>query len=167
MDAESVNADGSCSRRVECEPCKERVDQLMQALELPVAKLTGGQFEQLQGLIRMFLPLICPSNPWASPVVLVPKKDGKLRFCRCLNSITRKDVYPIDDILDALGKTSYFSSLDLASGYWQVELDEGSRQKSAFTTHWGLFEFTHMPFGLCNAPATFQRLMTQVLANLE
>ena len=79
-------------------------------------------------------------------------------------------MYPlprIDDILDALGKTGCFLSLDLATGYWQVELDEESQQKSAFTTHRGLFEFTHISFGLCNTLVTFQRLMTQVLADLE
>ena len=118
--------------------------------------------------------VIRPSaSPWASPVVLVPKKDGKLRFCvdyRRLNAATRKDVYPlprIDDILDTLGRVKYFTSLDLASGYWQVGLEEESRQKSAFTTHCGLYEFTRMPFGLCNTPATFQRLMQRVLAGLE
>ena len=113
------------------------------------------------------------SSPWASPVVLVPKKDGSLRFCidyRRLNSVTRKDVYPlprVDDILIALGDSKYFSSLDLASGYWQIELEEDARKKSAFTTYNGLFEFIRMPFGLCNAPATFQRLMQRVLSGLE
>ena len=113
------------------------------------------------------------SSPWASPVVLVLKKDGSLRFCidyRRLNSVTRKDVYPlprVDDIMIALGDSKYFSSLDLASGYWQIELEEDARKKSAFTTYNGLFEFIRMPFGLCNAPATFQRLMQRVLSGLE
>ena len=118
--------------------------------------------------------VIQPSvSPWASPIVLVPKKDGSTRFCvdyRRLNAITRKDVYPlprIDDILDTLGQSKYFSTLDLSAGYWQIELDPKSKEKSAFTTHCGLFEFNRMPFGLCNAPATFQRLMQSVLAGLE
>lgn len=69
--------------------------------------------------------------------------------------------------MDTLGEAKYFTSLDLASGYWQVELDHDARAKSALTTHHGLFEFVRMPFGLCNAPATFQRLMQAVLSGLE
>ena len=82
----------------------------------------------------------------------MPKKDGSLRFCvdfRRLNAMTKKDVYPlprVDDILDTLGDAKYFTTLDLASGYWQVPLDDQSRPKTAFTTHQGLFEFVHMPF---------------------
>ena len=82
-------------------------------------------------------------SPWASPIVLVPKKDGSLRLCvdfRRLNALTKKDVYPlprVEDILDTLGDAKCFTSLDLASGYWQLELDEDARAKSAFTTHHG------------------------------
>ena len=73
----------------------------------------------------------------------------------------------VEDILDTLGEARYFTSLDLVSGYWQVELDEDARAKSAFTTHHGWFEFVRMPFGLCNSPAAFQRLMQAVLSDLE
>ncbi|CAF4468437.1 unnamed protein product, partial [Didymodactylos carnosus] len=112
-------------------------------------------------------------GPWASPVTLVPKKDGTLRFCidfRKLNEVTVKDTYPIpriDDTLDALKGAKYFSTLDLSSGFWQVELDEGSKEKTAFVTHEGIFQFNVMPFGLTNAPATFQRLMDLVLRGLK
>ena len=119
--------------------------------------------------------VIRPSNsPWASPVVMVRKKDGSLRFCvdfRQLNAATVKDAHPlprIDDLLDALHGAKWFSTLDLKSGYWQVPISEQDKAKTEFRTSSGrLFEFNQVHFGLCNAPATFSRLMDRVLAGLH
>ena len=138
-------------------------------------RVPHAQKETIENHINDMLSrdVIKPSvSPWASPVVLVPKPDGSSRFCcdfRNLNKITKKDSYPlplISESLEALGGAKFFSSIDLLSGYWQVQMDPASREKTAFVTHAGLYEFTTMPFGLCNAPGTFQRLMECVLRGL-
>ncbi|UYV77041.1 K02A2.6-like [Cordylochernes scorpioides] len=109
------------------------------------------------------------SSPWASPIILVKKKNGTFRFCvdyRNLNSVTVKDQYPlprIDDCFDSLHGARYFTSLDLCSGYWQVEVEEQDREKTAFITPDGLYQFNVLPFGLCNGPAILERLMDTVL----
>ena len=112
-------------------------------------------------------------RPFASPIVLVKKKDGSLRLCvdyRQLNSRTRKDAFPlprIEESLDALTGARWFSTMDLASGYHQVPVAEADRPKTAFCTPFGLFEWNRMPFGLCNAPSTFQRLMQRVFGDQQ
>ena len=111
-------------------------------------------------------------SPWASPIVLVSKRDGGTRFCvdyRKLNSVTKLDVFPlprIDDCLDVLSGTRYFSTLDLSSGFWQVKMEAESAEKTAFVTHCGSYQFNVMPFGLVNVPSTFQRLMEKVMSGL-
>ena len=116
----------------------------------------------------------CSCSPWASAIVLVWKKDGSLRFCinpRHLNSHTIKDAYSllrIEESLDCLNSACIFTSLDLKSGYWQVEMDEKSIPYTAFTVGLlGFYECIYMPFGLTNAPTTFQRLMESCLGELH
>ena len=111
-------------------------------------------------------------SPWSSPIVLVYKKSGELRFCvdyRKLNQITRNDAHPlprISDLLDSVKDAKYFSTLDLRSGYWQIPVELEDCLQTAFVTQSGLYEFTRMPFGLKTAPTTFQRAMEIALAGL-
>ncbi len=106
-------------------------------------------------------------SPWSSPVILVKKKNGEMRFCvdfRRINKVTKKNSFPmplVADTLDALSGTQYFTTLDLKSGYWQIELQPSTRERS------GLYEFLVMPFGLTNSGASFQRLMGHILRGLE
>ncbi|XP_053294792.1 uncharacterized protein LOC128455141 [Pleuronectes platessa] len=113
----------------------------------------------------------CSSN-WASPCLLVKKADASLRPCtdyRKVNSITKPDLYPLprmEDCIDMVGSATFVSKFDLLKGYWQVPLTKRARDISAFITPSGLYSYTVMPFGLRNAPATFQRLMNRVVSGL-
>ena len=118
--------------------------------------------------------VIEPANsPWASNIVLAKKKDGTLRCCvdyRQLNDVTKKDAYPLprmDSCLDAMAGSSWFSTFDLRSGYHQVAMQPDDSEKTAFITRRGMYKFKTMPFGLCNAGATFQRLMDLVMSGLN
>ncbi|KRX71463.1 Transposon Ty3-G Gag-Pol polyprotein [Trichinella sp. T6] len=138
-----------------------------QLVKLPPRRLPQAQREVVDHLIREMLHagvIELPSGPWSSPVVLVRKKDRSPRFCvdyRRLNAVTRVNPQPmprIDDTLTALAGAKWFSTLDLASGYWQVAVAGRDQEKTVFSTPLGLFQFRVIPFGLCKAPATFQRL---------
>ena len=145
-------------------------------IKQPLRRLPENMAKEVNTQVNEMLNkgIIQPStSPWASGVVMVKKKDGSHRFCidyRKLNEVTIKDAYPlprIDESLDQLAGAKWFSCLDLSSGYWQVEVEPEDRQKTAFTTRAVLYEFQVMPFGLCNALATFQRLMQRILSGLS
>jgi len=128
--------------------------------------------DQINKILK--LKVIAPRHSaWASLVVIVPKKNGKARFCvdyRRLNNIIKKDVYPlprIEDCLDSLGDAQVFTSLDCTAGYWQVPLHKEDQEKTAFTTHCGIYHWLFMPFGLTNAPATFQRASGIILLGFQ
>ena len=153
----TIHTDGHPIRQ----PVRRQPRALQDAIDTEVQQMLQN------GVIR-------PSfSPWSSPVVMVKKQDGSWRFCvdyRKLNSVTHRDAYPlprIDSTLDSLAGAQLFTTLDLASGYWQVEMEPTDKQKTAFSTTQGHFEFNVMPFGLTNAPPTFQRLMQCVLAGLS
>ena len=113
------------------------------------------------------------TTDWASPIVFVPKADGSLRFCvdyRRLNAMTVRDSYPIprmDECIDSLGSATVFSTLDCNSGYWQIPMAPKDMDKTAFISHYGLYRFRRMPFGLKNAPGTFQRIADIILASVK
>lgn len=131
--------------------------------------------EEKQQLSRMLAAgVIEPSvSEWASAPVLIRKTDGKVRYAidyRRLNAVTRKDVYPlplIEECLDTLVGNEWFSKLDANSAYWQVRVKEEDQPKTAFITKYGLYQFTRMSFGLCNAPSTYARAMDLVLRGLN
>ena len=112
-------------------------------------------------------------SAWSSPMVIVAKKDSSYRICidyRKINAVTKFDAYPmprIDEMLDWIGKVRFISTLDLAKGYGQVPMDPADKEKMAFSSPRGLYQFNVMPFGLNGAPATFQRMMDHVLQGTE
>jgi len=127
--------------------------------------------ELVENLIKADVVRKCQS-PWNSPLVIVGKKDGSIRMCvdyRQLNAVTERFTFPMPDIhflLDCLADSVFFSSIDLGQAYYQVELDENSRMFTAFSTKQGQFCFNRIPFGLATAPATFQKLMHELLSGL-
>ena len=140
-------------------------------------RIPPPQLDEVCAHLKMMLDagVIRPSNsPWCNAVVLVRKKDGSLRFCinfRRLNSLTVKDSHPLPHIcetLESLAGMAYYTTIDMNSGFWQVPIDEESKQYTAFTLgSMGLYECKSMPFGLCNTPPTFQRLMLNCLGELN
>ena len=128
----------------------------------PLYKLSPLELDEAKKQIEMLLEhqFIRPSeSPYGSPVLFIPKKDGGLRFCvdyRWLNKKTIRNQYPLplpEELFDRLGGAKVFSKIDLKSGYWQIPVRSKDVQKMVFKTHWGLYEYLVMPFGVTNAPA--------------
>ena len=137
--------------------------------------MTPFKTEKANEEIRMLieLGLIEPSfSPWACGIVMAKKKGNQLRMCcdfRNLNAQTIKDAFPlprVDEYISRLGNAKFFTCIDLASAFWQVPLRQSDREKTAFASELGLFQWTRMPYGLCNSPPTFQRTMTIVFKDL-
>lgn len=146
------------------QPIRSRYRPPNPSLE-PVLKKQLQEWED-QGVIE-------PSNsPWNFPLVAVPKKNGKIRWCvdyRRLNMATIKDTHPIGNIEDnlvRLARSTMFSTIDATGAYHVVEIAEGDKEKTAFATPWGTYHFCRLPFGLCNAPSTYARLVSMVLQGL-
>ncbi len=145
-------------------PIKRKQYRIPQNLKKEVKNQVDSMLDK--GIIRPSM------SPWNAPVLLVKKKNGKFRFCvdfRDLNEVTVKDSYPLpytDEAIESLSGAKYFSTLDFANGYWQIPLEDGSKEKTAFTVDNETYEFNVMPFGLTNAPSTFQRMMNGLLKGL-
>ena len=145
-------------------------------VNLPYRRVMPCQITEVKQMLQDLLNrniIRRSASSYASPVVLVKKKNGQLRLCidyRCLNAKTQKDAFPlprIEETLEALGGSQYFSSLDLTHGYFQVSLHPNSIAKTAFRVPWGLYEFLRLPQGLTNSPSTFQRVMELIFGDLN
>ena len=146
-----------------------------QPIQVPPRRVPFHKRQEMRSQVDEMLEadITEPSDsPWSSPVVLVAKPDGSQCFCvdyRALNSVTKRDLYPLprcDDILESLSGAQWFSHLDLLRGYWQIDVAEKDREKMAFATPDGLYQFRKLSFGLTNAPACFMRAMHLILRGL-
>jgi len=153
-------------------PHKIRLKPGTRPIKQKFYRLTKLKTDILKGELAKIIEkhLIEPSHSeWSSPIVIVPKGNGKYRLCidyRKVNDVTEKDSYPIPnitEIFDSLDGAKIFTTLDLYSGYHQILMDEESIEVTSFTTKFGNYQFKVMPFGLTGAPATFQREMNQIL----
>src|ERR1700742_794266 len=164
-DGEKLGRVNTVEHKIEIKESQEPIAQKRYKETDEKGKFIKKEIEQLlkMGKIRKSW------SPWASPVTLAGKKSGNYRFCidyRKLNNATKTDAYPlprIDELLEKFRKGNWFTSLDLAAGYHQVEMEEEDKEKTAFICSQGLYEYNVMPFGLKNAPGTFQRLMDEIL----
>lgn len=142
-------------------PIHEPIRRVPMGLEENVDKLVNDLLEK--GIIRN------SESPWNAPIVVVKKKSGEIRLCidyRKLNAVTKRPIFPIPEtfqLFETLQGSEYFSSIDLSNAYYQVEVNEADKEKTAFATRRGQFEFNRMPFGLSGAPSTFQRMMSIIL----
>ena len=136
----------------------------------PLRRMSTQELDELKKQLQEYLDSgrLRPSeSPWGTNVIFAKKKDGALRFCvdyRGLNDLTVRNSYPLphtEDLFDRLQGARYFSKIDLRTGFYQIPLAEADREKTAFRTRYGHFEWTVLPMGLTNAPATFQHLMHQ------
>ena len=146
------------------------------SIAMPLRRITWIENDQIRKEVSEVEEqgvVVDSSFPWASPPVFVRKQDGTMRFCidyQKLNAAAVPDQYPLprnDDVLDAQDTGSFFSVIDLKAGYWQIPMKKQDAEKTTFRTADGLFHFTVMPFGLGNAPATFQRMMDVLFSGLK
>ncbi|KAG6557114.1 hypothetical protein Mapa_001041 [Marchantia paleacea] len=153
------------THRIELEEKARPVRQKQRRINPPTAVVVKEEIDKLKDAGFIYE---VENSEWVSPIVIVKKKNGKLRVCvdyKKLNAVTKKDYYPlpfIDEILEEVAGHEWYSFGDGYSGYNQIQIAPEDQLKTTFTTPWGTFAFRVMPFGLCNAPATFQRFMNKV-----